>query len=329
MKRREFITLLGGAMVAWPFAARAQQPERVRRIGVLMNLAADDPQSPIRIAAFLHGLQQLGWTDGRNVQIDYRWTSGDAERIRKYAAELVALAPDVLFVAGGSHVGPLQQVTRSVPIVFVQVADAVGAGFVNSLARPGGNATGFTNFDFDISGKWLELLKQIAPRMTRTAVLRDPANPSGTGQFGAIQAVAPSFGVEASPLSLRDVGEIERGLTEFSREPNGGVIVTPSGLAIVHRELIIALAARLRLPAIYPFRYFVNEGGLISYGPDVVDQYRRAAGYIDRVLKGQKPADLPVQRSTKVDLVINLNAAKAIGLTVPPKLLASADAVIK
>ena len=262
-------------------------------------------------------------------RIDYRWTAGDAERVRKYAAELVAFTPDVILTVGGSHVGPLQQVTRSVPIVFVQVADAVGGGFVNSLARPGGNATGFTNFEFDISGKWLELLKQIAPRMTRTAVLRDPVNPSGTGLFGAIQAVAPSFGVEVSPVSLRDVGEIERGLTEFSREPNGGVIVTPSSLAIVHRELIITLAARFRLPAIYPFRYFVTEGGLISYGPDVVDQYRRAAGYVDRILKGQKPADLPVQRSTKVDLVINLKTAKAIGLTVPPKLLASADAVIK
>ena len=329
MKRRDFIRFAGLAAGAWPLSALAQQPERMRRIGALMYLSENDPEAKIYTAAFQQGLQKLGWTVGRNVQIDYRWTSGDAERIRKYATELVALAPDVLFAAGGSHVGPLQQVTRSVPIVFVQVADAVGGGFVNSLARPGGNATGFTNFEFDISGKWLELLKQIAPRMTRTAVLRDPANPSGTGLFGAIQAVAPSFGVEASPLSLRDVGEIERGLTEFSHEPNGGVIVTPSSLAIVHRELIIALAARLRLPAIYPFRYFVNEGGLISYGPDVVDQYRRAAGYIDRILKGQKPADLPVQRSTKVDLVINLNAAKAIGLTVPPKLLASADAVIK
>jgi putative tryptophan/tyrosine transport system substrate-binding protein len=309
--------------------SEAQHPERMRRIGALMNLEANDSESQIYIAAFLEGLQKLGWTVGHNVQIDYRWTAGDPNRIRKYAEELLALAPDVILTVGGSHVGPLQQVTRSVPIVFVQVADAVGGGFVNSLARPGGNATGFTNFEFDISTKWLEMLKQIAPRMTRTAVLRDPTNPSGTGQFGAIQAVAPSLGVEASPVGLHDASEIERGLTGFAHEPNGGVIVTPSSLAIVHRKLIISLAARLRLPAIYPFRYFVTDGGLISYGPDVVDQYRRAAGYVDRILKGEKPADLPVQQSTKVDLVINLKAAKQIGLTIPPNVLARADKVIK
>ena len=301
----------------------------MRRISALMNLEASDPESQLYIAAFLQELQKLGWTVGRNVRIDYRWTAGDADRVRKYAAELVALAPDVILTVGGSHVGPLQQVTHTVPIVFVQVADAVGGGFVNSLARPGGNATGFTNFEFDISTKWLEILKQTAPRMTRTAVLRDPANPSGPGQFGAIQAVAPSFGVEVIPIGLHDAGEIERGLTAFSRGSNGGLIVTPSSLAIVHRKLIITLTARLRLPAIYPFRYFVTDGGLISYGPDVADQYRRAAGYVDRILKGEKPADLPVQQSTKIDLAINLKTAKTLGLTVPPNLLASADAVLK
>ena len=321
--------LLLMAMLAHGHLAEAQPSDHMRRIGAFMNLEANDPESQVYVAAFVEGLKKLGWTVGGNVRIDYRWTAGDADRIRKYAAELVALAPDVILTVGGSQVGPLQQVTHSVPIVFVQVADAVGAGFVKSLARPGGNATGFTNFEFDISAKWLEILKQIAPRMTHTAVLRDPANASGTGQFGAIQAVAPSFGVEVSPLSLHDPGEIERGLTAFGRESNGGLIVTPSSLAIVHRKLIITLAARLRLPAIYPFRYFVTDGGLISYGPDVVDQYRRAAGYVDRILKGEKPADLPVQRSTKLELAINLKTAKALGLTVPPMLLTSADAVIK
>ncbi len=329
MKRRDFIKLLGAAAATWALPARAQQRQRMRRIGVLMYLAAEDPEAQLYIAGFLQGLQKSGWTVGRNVQVDYRWTAGDPDHIRKYAAELVALMPDVILTAGGSHVGPMQQVTRSVPIVFVQVADAVGAGFVNSLAHPGGNATGFTNFEFDISAKWLELLKRIAPRMTRTAVLRDPTNPSGSGQFGAIQAVAPSFGVEVSPVGLRDAGEIERGVTDFARRPNGGLIITPSSLAINHRQLIIGLAARLRLPAIYPFRYFVTGGGLISYGPDVVDQYRRAAGYVDRILKGEKPADLPVQQSTKVELAINLKTAKTLGLAVPPNLLASADAVLK
>ena len=323
------LILLLMAMLAHGHLAEAQPSDHMRRIGAFMNLEANDPESQVYVAAFVEGLKKLGWSVGGNVQIDYRWTAGDADRIRKYAAELVALAPDVILTVGGSQVGPLQQVTRSVPIVFVQVADAVGAGFVKSLARPGGNATGFTNFEFDISAKWLEILKQIAPRMTHTAVLQDPANASGTGQFGAIQAVAPSFGVEVSPLSLHDPGEIERGLTAFGRESNGGLIVTPSSLAIVHRRLIITLAARLRLPAIYPFRYFVTDGGLISYGPDVVDQYRRAAGYVDRILKGEKPADLPVQRSTKLELAINLKTAKALGLTVPPMLLTSADAVIK
>jgi len=328
MRRREFITLLGSATAAWPLAVRAQA-ERVRRIGALMFLAADDPESKIYIAAFLQQLQELGWSVGHNVQIDYRSTAGNADLIRKYAEELIARAPDVILTAGGSHVGPLEQATRTVPIVFVQVADAVGGGFVNSLARPGGNATGFTNFEYDFSGKWLELLKQIAPLMTRAAVLRDPANPSGAGQFGAIQAVAQSFGVEAIPVNMRDAGEIERGVNDFAQKPNGGLIVTPSSLALVNRELIVKLAAQLRLPAIYPFRFFVSGGGLISYGPDVVDQYRHAAGYVDRILKGEKPADLPVQQSTKVALVINSKTAKALGLDVPPSLLARADDVIE
>ena len=329
LKRRDFIALAGGAAATWPLAARAQQLDRMRRIGVLTFLAADDPESKIYIATFLQQLQELGWTVGRNVQIDYRSTAGEAELIRKYAAELIALAPDVILTAGGSHVGPLQQATRTVPIVFVQVADAVGGGFVSSLARPGGNATGFTNFEYDISGKWLELLKQIAPLMTRTAVLRDPANPSGAGQFGAIQAVAQSLGVEASPINMRDAGKIENDMSDFAQKPNGGLIVTPSSLAFVHRQIIVALAARLRLPAIYPFRLFVSSGGLISYGPDLVDQYKRAAGYVDRILKGEKPADLPVQQSTKIALVINRKTTKALDLTVPHALVATADEVIE
>jgi putative tryptophan/tyrosine transport system substrate-binding protein len=328
MKRREFITFIGSAAAMWPLAVRAQA-ERVRRIGALMFLAADDPESKIYIAAFLQQLQELGWSVGHNVQIDYRSTAGNADLIRKYAEELIARSPDVILTAGGSHVGPLEQATRTVPIVFVQVADAVGGGFVNSLARPGGNATGFTNFEYDFSGKWLEVLKQIAPLTTRAAVLRDPANPSGAGQFGAIQAVAQSFGVEASPVNMRDAGEIERGVNDFAQKPNGGLIVTPSSLALVNRDLIVTLAARLRLPAVYPFRFFVRGGGLISYGPDVVDQYRHAAGYVDRILKGEKPTDLPVQQSTKVALVINSKTAKALGLEVSPTLLARADEVIE
>ena len=329
MNLRSLIKLMAIIVLAWPIQADAQPSVGTRRIGVLTYLEEDDPQSKIYSDAFVQSLQKLGWTVGRNLRIDNRWSGGDAERARKYAAELVALAPNVILAAGGRMLGPLQQATRTIPIVFVQVADAVGGGFVKSLAKPGGNATGFTNFEFDISTKWLELLKQIAPRMTRTAVLRDPNNPSGTGQFGAIQAVASSLGVEVSPLGLSDAREIESGLNEFGREPNGGVIVTPNGGAIVHRQSIIRTTARMKLPAIYPFRFFVTDGGLISYGPDVVDQYRRAAGYVDRILKGQKPADLPVQRSAKVDLVINLKTAGALALTVPPNLLASADAVIK
>ena len=329
MKLRNLIKLVGIIVLAWPIQARAQPSVGTRRIGVLTYLEENDPQSKIYLDAFVQTLQTLGWAVGRNLRIDNRWTGGDAERVRKYAAELVALSPDVILAAGGRMLGPLQQATHTIPIVFVQVSDAVGGGFVKSLAKPGGNATGFMNFEFDISTKWLELLRQIAPRMTRTAVLRDPNNPAGTAQFGAIQAVAPSLGVDASPIGLNDAREIEDGLNEFGREPNGGVIVTPSGLAIVHRQLIIRTTTRMKLPAIYPFRFFVTDGGLISYGPDVVDQYRRAAGYVDRILKGQKPADLPVQRSTKVDLVINLKTAKQIGLTIPPNVLARADKVIR
>ena len=319
MRRREFITLLGGVAVACPLTVRAQQPERVRRIGVLMPIAADDPESPVRIAAFLQGLQQLGWTvDGRSVRIDYRWGAGDAARIRRYAVELVALAPDVIFAAGNTPVGPLLEATRTVPIVFAVVPDPVGAGFVHSLARPGGNATGFLLFEYGISGKWLELLKQIAPGLTRAAVIRDPAISAGIGQFGALQSAAPSFGVELTPVNVRDPTEIERAVAEFAHSANGGLIVTASALATVHRDLIIALAARHKLPAAYNERFFVTGGGLMSYGPDEIEQYRQAAGYVDRILKGEKPADLPVQAATKYELVVNLKTAKALGLDVPP-----------
>jgi putative tryptophan/tyrosine transport system substrate-binding protein len=329
MQRREFITLLGGAAVAWPLAVRAQQPERMRRIGVLMSVAADDPEGQARIGAFLQALQQLGLTDGRNVRIETRWTTGNAEDARKYAAELVALAPDVILGAGSFTVGPLLQVTHSVPIVFVHVPDPVGAGFVDSLARPGSNATGFTQFEYSTSGKWLELLKEIMPSVTRAAIIRDPAINSGIGQFSAIQAVARSLGVEVSPVNVRDVGEIERVISAFARGANGGLIVTGSALAQVHRKPIITLAARYKLPAVYFERFFVADGGLISYGPNLRDQYRRAAGYVDRILKGEKPADLPVQASTKYELVINLKTAKSLGITLPPALLARADEVIE
>ncbi len=329
MNRRHLIALLGGAAVARPLVTRAQQPDRMRRIGVLMAQAADDPEYQNRVAAFLQGLEQLGWADGRNVRIDYRWGVGDAGRTRRYAAELVALAPDVILASGTSTVAPLQQATRTVPIVVANVVDPVGAGFVASLARPGGNATGFTLFEYSTSGKWPELLKEIAPRVTRAAVIRDPTQGSGTSQFAVIQAVAPSFGVEVRPVDARDAGEIERGITAFARGSNGGLIVLGSGLAIFHRQLIITLAARHRLPAVYAFRYFVTGGGLISYGPDSIDPWRRAAGYVDRILKGEKPADLPVQAPTKYELVINLKTAKALGLTVPDTLLARADEVIE
>jgi putative ABC transport system substrate-binding protein len=329
MNRRAFISLLGGAAVAWPLAASAQQGEQTRRIGVLMHLAADDPEGQARIGAFLQGLQEWGWTVGRNVRIEYRWATGDAERVRKYAAELVALTPDVILAAGGAVVAPLLQATSTVPIVFAQTPDPVGAGFVASLARPGGNATGFAIYEYGLSGKWLELLKEIAPGVTRVAVLRDPAITAGTGQWGAIQSVAPSFGVELSPVSVRDAREIERGVTAFARSSNGGLIVTGSALAVVHRDLIIALAARHKLPSVYVSRYFVTDGGLISYGADSIDPYRRAAGYVDRILKGEKPGDLPVQAPTKYELVINLKTAKALGLEIPPSVLARADEVIE
>jgi putative ABC transport system substrate-binding protein len=328
-RRREFITLLGGAAVAWPLAARTEQGERMRRIGVLQSLAADDPEGQARLAAFAQGLQQSGWTIGRNVQIDTRWAAGDAERFRRYAAELVALAPDVILAVGAAAVGPLQQATRTVPIVFVNTSDPVGAGFVESLARPGGNATGFLLYEYGTSGKWLELLKEIAPRVTRVAVLRDSALAAGIGQLGAIQAVAPSFGVELRPVDVRDAPETERAVAAFARASDGGLIVTGSTLALVHRDLIVTLAARHKLPAVYFQRVFVTSGGLISYAPDQIDQFRRAGGYVDRILKGAKPADLPVQAPTKLELAINLKTAKALGLEIPPTLLARADEVIE
>ena len=328
MRRREFISLLGGAAIAWPMAARGQQPERMRRIGVLMYLAADDVEGQARLAAFTEALKQLGWSDGRNLRIDTRWATADD--IRRHAAELAALAPDVLVAGTGTAtVAPLLQATRTVPIVFAVVIDPVGAGFVDSLARPGGNATGFTVFEYSMSGKWLELLKEIAPNVTRVAVLRDPAIASGIGQFGAVQIVAPSLGVHLSPLDVRDAGEIERAIGAFASGLNGGLIVTASPVANVHRNLIVTLAARHKLPAIYFSGRFVVDGGLISYGPDFIDQYRRAAGYVDRILKGEKPADLAVQASTKYELVINLKTAKAMGLTFPPTVLARADEVIE
>ncbi len=328
MNRRAFILLIGGA-AGWPLAARAQQGERIRRIGVLMNLSADDPQAQARVAAFLQGLQEAGWAVGRNVQIDIRWGMGDAERIRKNVTELVALAPDVIFANTFPIVVTLQQTTRTVPIVFAGLIDPVGAGLVASLARPGGNTTGFAGFEYGMSVKWLELLKQIAPRMTRVAVLRDSVTTVGIGQLAAIQGVAPSFGVELSPLVVRDAGEIEPAIAAFARGSNGGLIVTIGTLAQAHRDLIITLAARHRLSAVYPFRMFVTSGGLISYGPDPVDQFRRAAGYVDRILRGEKPAELPVQQPTKVELAINAQTARALGIQMPDKLLALADEVIE
>jgi putative ABC transport system substrate-binding protein len=328
MRRREFITLLGGA-AAWPVAAWAQQPEQMRRIGVLMSLAADDAETPVRVAAFLQGLQQLGWTDGRNVRIDYRWGDGDADRSRKYAAELVALSPDILLCNGAVALGALRQLTRSVPTVFMNIVDPVGAGFVTSQARPGGNVTGFTLFEYGIIGKWLELLKEVAPSVTRVAVIRDAAAAIGIGQWGAIQAVAPSLGVELSPVDAHDAGEIQYAISAFARGANDGLIVTVSTLAAVHRRLITMLAARHLLPAVYPFRYFATGGGLIAYGPDPIDPYRRAATYVDRILRGENPADLPVQAPTKYELVINLKTAKSLGLEVAPTLLARADEVIE
>jgi putative ABC transport system substrate-binding protein len=330
MRRRDFIAVIGGAAALAPLAALAQPSDRMRRIGVLMGTAADDPESQTRFAAFAQGLAQLGWVDGRNVRIDTRWATTNPDDIRRHAAELAALAPDVILSATGTlTVAPLLQATRIVPIVFVVVIDPVGAGFVTSLAQPGGNATGFTLFEYGMSGKWLELLKEIAPRVTRAAVLRDPAIASGIGQFAAVQAAAPSLGVELSPIEVRDAPEIERAVMAFARSGNGGLIVTASALASRYRDLIITLAARHKLPAVYSGRWYVTDGGLLSYGPDYVNQLRRAAGYVDRILKGEKPADMPVQAPTKYELVVNLKTAKALGLVVPPTLLARADEVIE
>jgi putative ABC transport system substrate-binding protein len=326
VKRRDFIILLGGA-AAWPLGVQAQQRERMRRVGVLMNLASDDAEEQARLAAFHQGLQQLGWTVGRNVQIDYRWAAGDAGRFHRYAEELLALAPDVMLASATPSVQALQQATHSVPIVFAQVTDPVGAGLVASLARPGGNITGFTPMEFGFGAKWLELLKEIAPRVTRVAVLRDLT--IGPAQLSAIQAVAPSFGVELSAVGVRDADEIERAVAAFARSSNAGMIVTASTWGAVHRDLITMLAARHRLPAVYSFRYYATRGGLISYGANTIDIYGHAASYVDRILKGEKPADLPVQAPTKYELVINLKTAKALGLTVPDTLLARADEVIE
>jgi ABC-type uncharacterized transport system substrate-binding protein len=327
--RRVFLGLIGGAGVVAPLRARAQRGERGRRIAVLMNLAADDREGQARLAAFQEGLRQLGWSEGRTAHLEIRWGAGESERFRTYAAELVALAPDVILAASGTAVPPLLQATRTVPIVFVQAADPVGNGFVASLARPGGNATGFTNIDFAMSGKWLELLKQIPPQTTRALVLRDATEPSGIGQWGALHSAAAAFGVEMIPGGVRDAAEIERGVTAFASAPNGALIITASAPTAVHRDLIVALAARHRLPAVYPYKYHAASGGLISYGPDSIDPYRRAATYVDRILKGEKPGDLPVQAPTKYELVINLKTAKALGLEVPATLLARADEVIE
>jgi len=329
VKRRTFITLLGGAVAAWPLAARAQQRGGMRRVGVLMHLAADDPEGQSRLAAFLQGLQEAGWAVGRNVNIDVRWAAGEADRFRKYAMELVALAPDVILTSAPPSIRAMQQATRTVPIVFVLVPDAVGTGIVDSLVRPGGNATGFMSYEYTLSGKWLELLKEITPGVTRAAVIRDAALSVGPAQFGVIQAVAPSLRVEVNPVNTRDAGEIERAIAAFAGSPNGGLIVTASASAIAHRDLIVTLAARHKLPAVYHRRVYLTNGGLMSYGPDFTDQFRRAAGYVDRILKGEKPADLPVQSPTKYELVINLKTTKALGLDVPATLLARADEVIE
>lgn len=331
MRRREVLKVLGGAAMAapWPLAARGQQGDRVRRVGVLMPIAADDPDAQARLAAFLQALGQLGWTDGRNVRVVVRWSAGNATDTRKYAAELIALAPDVILASGSASLGPLQEATRTVPIVFAIVPDPVGAGFVNSLSRPGGNATGFMMFEYSLCGKWLELLKETARGVTRAAVLRDSAITAGIGQFAVIQSVAPSVGIDVSPVNMRDTAEIERAVAGLASSGNGGLILTSSPLAAVHRDLIIKLSARYTLPAVYPERLFVAGGGLISYAPSFLDQFRRAAGYVDRILKGEKPADLPVQAPTKYELVINLKTAKALGLEIPATVLARADEVIE
>jgi ABC-type uncharacterized transport system substrate-binding protein len=329
MKRRDVIRLLGGTAIAWPLVARAQQPERMRRVGVLMAVAADDPESQRRLTAFVQGLQELGWTDGRNIRIETRWTAGDTDRMRRHAAELVALAPDVILASGGTVVGALLEASRTTPIVFTLTVDPVGAGHVASLARPGGNATGFTGYEYGLAAKWLELLKEIAPRVARAAVVRDTATPQGVGLFAVIRGASSALSMELRPVDVRNADEIERGITAVARDGNGGLIVTASGLAIVHRDLIITLAARHKLPAIYFQHYFVHAGGLVSYGPDPVEPHRQAAQYVDRILKGENPGDLPVQAPTKYQLTINLKTAKALGLDVPASLLARADEVIE
>ncbi|MGC1644015.1 MAG: ABC transporter substrate-binding protein [Pseudolabrys sp.] len=328
MRRREFLGVLAGAVAVLPRVARAQQGERVRRVGVLMPFTANDPEAQARNALFEQSLRELGWMVGRDLQIDYRWPGGEAASIRRDAAELVALAPDVIMTVGSLTMGPMQLATQTIPIVFVNLADPVGAGFVQSLARPGGNATGFTNYEYSMSGKWVELLKQIAPNVKRVAILRDPTSAAGIGQFSAIQSAAQSLGVNLTPVSVRDAGEIERGVAAFARSDNGGLIVTSGGTAF-RRDLIIGLASRHKLTAVYPFRYYAKDGGLITYGPDPSDSVRHAAAYVDRILKGEKPADMPVQAPTTYELVINLKTAKALGLTVPPSLLARADEVIE
>jgi putative ABC transport system substrate-binding protein len=329
MRRRDFIKLIAGAAAVWPRAARAQRGERLRRIGVLMPLSANDPEAQARVAVFFQGLQELGWSVGSNVTIDIRWSADNNADARKYATELIALAPDVILASATPTVAALFQMTRTVPIVFTNVADPVGSGFVDSLARPGGNITGFTIFEYSMGGKWLQLLKEIAPGVTRAAVLRDPTIATGPALFAAIQALAPSLGVELRPVDVRDEGEIERAIALFAQSPNSGLIVTGSPQATSHRDVLIALAARHRLPAVYFQRFWALSGGLISYGPDFLDQFRRAPAYVDRILKGEKPADLPVQAATKYELVINLKTAKALGLEMPPSVLARADEVIE
>ena len=329
MRRREFIGLVGSVAAAWPVAASAQQSDRMRRVGLLSGGRADDPEIQARVTAFVQALQQMGWTDGRNVRIDYRWGEGNADTIRKSTAELVALSPDVILTPGGPALERLRQVTRTIPIVFVITPDPVGSSLVESLSRPGGNATGFMQFEYNLCAKWPELLKEIAPGMTRAAVLRDPDTSNGIGQFAVIQSAAPSLGVEVIPINVRDAPAVERAVTAFALSGNGGLIVTASALAQVHRDLIIMLAARYKLPAVYSTRFYVTGGGLVSYGADFVDQYRRAATYVDRILKGEKPAGLPVQAPTKYELVINLKTAKALGIAVPQTLLARADEVIE
>jgi len=329
MRRREFITLLGGAAAAWPLATRAQQPDRVRRIGVLQAIGESDPEAQLRRRAFADGLKKFGWTEGTNVIIDYRWAGGDADRIRLYATELTGMRPDVIWTSGALPLLPLKRATRTIPIVFTQIYDPIGSGFVASLTRPGGNITGFTLGEFSMGGKILEVLKEVAPRVNRVAVILNLEQPPHVAMWRSIEATAPLFGVRLTPADMQGPAEIEHTIEAFAREPNGGLIVLPGPISIAHRDLITALAARHRLPAAYGFRFFVTSGGLVSYGIDSAEQSRQAAGYVDRILKGENPGDLPVQQPTKFELVINLKTAKALGLEIPPTLLARADEVIE